>query len=135
MRKRLTQSMLIPYISSAFIILSLFLQPLSEFFNGYGRILVSKSILLTDYVAVGGMGPALFNSGSLMLITYFFIRKLDLRITGSIFAGIMTIGGFAFFGKIEWQRYENIGNTARKWESKNSCIKNIPFCRNGSGAP
>ncbi len=99
MRKRLTQSMLIPYISSAFIILSLFLQPLSEFFNGYGRILVSKSILLTDYVAVGGMGPALFNSGSLMLITYFFIRKLDLRITGSIFAGIMTIGGFAFFGK------------------------------------
>jgi len=99
MRKRLTQSMLIPYISSAFIILSLFLQPLSEFFNGYGRILVSKSILLTDYVAVGGMGPALFNSGSLMLITYFIIRKLDLRVTGSIFAGIMTIGGFAFFGK------------------------------------
>ncbi len=99
MRKRLTQNMLVPYIASAFIILSLFLQPLSEFFNGYGRILVSKSILLTDYVVVGGVGPAMFNSGSLMLITYFIIRKLDLRVTGSIFAGIMTIGGFAFFGK------------------------------------
>jgi len=91
--------MLVPYIAIGFIILSLFLQPLSEFFKGYGRILVSESILLTDYVSVGGIGPALFNSGSLMLISYILIRKLDLRVTGSIFAGILTIGGFAFFGK------------------------------------
>jgi len=91
--------MLVPYIALGFIILSLFLQPLSEFFKGYGRILVSESILLTDYVSVGGIGPALFNSGSLMLISYILIRKLDLRVTGSIFAGILTIGGFAFFGK------------------------------------
>ena len=96
---RLRHNMLVPYIALGFIILSLFLQPLSEFFKGYGRILVSESILLTDYVSVGGIGPALFNSGSLMLISYILIRKLDLRVTGSIFAGILTIGGFAFFGK------------------------------------
>jgi hypothetical protein len=96
---RLRHNMLVPYIAIGFIILSLFLQPLSEFFKGYGRILVSESILLTDYVSVGGIGPALFNSGSLMLISYILIRKLDLRVTGSIFAGILTIGGFAFFGK------------------------------------
>ena len=96
---RLRHNMLVPYIAIGFILLSLFLQPLSEFFKGYGRILVSESILLTDYVSVGGIGPALFNSGSLMLISYILIRKLDLRVTGSIFAGILTIGGFAFFGK------------------------------------
>ena len=99
MKKHLKQNMLVPYISLSFIILSLFLQPLSEFINGYGRIMVSTSILLTDYVSVGGIGPALFNSGSLMLISYVLIKKLDLRVTGSIFAGILTIGGFAFFGK------------------------------------
>lgn len=99
MVKQLKQNMLVPYISIAFILLSFFLQPLSEFVSGYGRILISKSILLTDYVSVGGIGPALFNSGTLMLISYILIRKLDLRVTGSIFAGILTIGGFAFFGK------------------------------------
>jgi hypothetical protein len=91
--------MLVPYLAIAFIIISLFLQPLSVFFEGYKEILLSESILLTDYVHVGGLGPALFNSGTLMLIAYAIVRKLGLKVTGSIFAGILTIGGFAFFGK------------------------------------
>jgi len=99
MVKQLKQNMLVPFIAIAFILLSFFLQPFPEFIKGYGRILVSESILLTDYVSVGGIGPALFNSGTLMLISYIIIRKLDLRVTGSIFAGILIIGGFAFFGK------------------------------------
>jgi len=99
MRKKILHNMLVPYISIGFIILSLFLQPFSEFLKGYGNIIVSESILLTDYVSVGGIGPALFNSGTLMLLSYFIVKKLNLRVTGSIFAGILTIGGFAFFGK------------------------------------
>jgi len=99
MVKQIKHNMLIPYLSVTFIVLSLFLQPISDFISGYGRILVSTSILLTDYVSVGGIGPALFNSGTLMLASFVLIRKLDLRVTGSIFAGILTIGGFAFFGK------------------------------------
>lgn len=99
MVKQLRENMLVPYIAMGFIILSLFLQTPAKFISGYGKILVSTSILLTDYVSVGGIGPALFNSGSLMLISYILVRKLVLRITGSIFAGILTIGGFAFFGK------------------------------------
>jgi len=99
MRKTILHNMLVPYISISFIILSLFLQPFSEFLKGYGRIITSESILLTDYVSVGGIGPAIFNSGTLMLLSYFIIKRLDLRVTGSIFAGILTIGGFAFFGK------------------------------------
>lgn len=99
MRERIKHNMLIPYVSSAFIALSLFLQPLSDFLIGYRDILFSDSILLTDYVEVGGIGPALFNSGTLMLLSYIIVRRLDLRITGSLFAGIFIIGGFAFFGK------------------------------------
>ncbi len=99
MRKTILHNMLVPYLSIGFIIFSLFLQPFNEFLNGYKMIITSESILLTDYVSVGGIGPALFNSGTLMLLSYLIIRKLDLRVTGSIFAGILTIGGFAFFGK------------------------------------
>lgn len=96
---RIKNNLLVPYISALFIIMGLLLQPIGEFIAGYGRILVSESILLTDYVVVGGIGPTLFNSGSLMLLSYILIRKLGLSVNGSIFAGILTIGGFAFFGK------------------------------------
>lgn len=99
MKKQLKNNLLIPYLSILFIAIGLILQSPNEFINGFINITISPSILLTDYVALGGEGPALFNSGLLMLISYSIVRKLDLRITGSIFAGILTIGGFAFFGK------------------------------------
>jgi hypothetical protein len=99
MKSRLRHNMLVPYIASLFMILSLFLQPFSEFLVGYKNILISESILLTDYVVIGGIGPALFNSGSLMLLCYILVRIIDMKMTGSIFAGILTIGGFALFGK------------------------------------
>jgi hypothetical protein len=97
--KRIKENLLVPYISILFMVMSFFLQPFGDFISGYGRILTSESILLTDYVVVGGIGPTLFNSGSLMFLSYLLIRKLGLKVNGSIFAGILTIGGFAFFGK------------------------------------
>jgi len=99
MRKHISNNLLLPYIGISFIILAFVLQPLPELINGFYLIQISESILLTDFVAVGGIGPALLNSGLLMTISYLFIKKLDLRVTGSIYAGILTIGGFAFFGK------------------------------------
>lgn len=99
MRKWLKESMLLPIIACLLIVSSFFFQSFGDFVEGYYQILISESILLTDFVEVGGIGPTLFNSGSLMLLSYILVRKLDIKITGSIFAGIMTIGGFAFFGK------------------------------------
>ncbi len=99
MKSRIRKNLLVPYIAILFIILAFLLQPLGDLLNGFYLIQISESILLTDFVAVGGIGPALLNSGLLMLGSYLLMKKLDLRITGSIFAGILTIGGFAFFGK------------------------------------
>ena len=75
------------------------MQPFHVFLEGYFSILFSKSVLLSDYMTIGGLGPTLFNSGSLMLLSYGIVRTLDMRISGALFAGILTIGGFAFFGK------------------------------------
>jgi len=99
MRRHFEQNLMVPYLAGLFLVVSLLLQAPQEFLEGLVAIQLSESILLTDYVAVGGVGPALFNSGALMLLTYLLIRKFDLRITGAIFAGILTIGGFALFGK------------------------------------
>lgn len=99
MKDYFRKNMLIPEISIVFIVLSLFLQPLQELIDGFFRIQTSKSVLLSDFVVIGGEGPALLNSGLLMLISFLFVKRLNIRISGPIFAGILTIGGFAFFGK------------------------------------
>lgn len=70
-----------------------------DFFKGYFSILFSSSVLLSDYITIGGLGPTLFNVGSLMFLSYLIIRALKLEINGPLFAGVFTIGGFAFFGK------------------------------------
>ena len=93
MVNKMKEHLLVPYISILFIVLSFFLQSPLDFINGYYHILISESILLTDYVVIGGIGPTLFNSGSLMLLSYLLVKKLGLKVNGSIFAGILTIGG------------------------------------------
>ncbi|PAT01286.1 hypothetical protein CI105_07455 [Candidatus Izimaplasma bacterium ZiA1] len=99
MKKKLRKNMLIPYIGSGLILLAFILDSPVNIFNGYKVILLSQSILLTDYLLIAGIGATLLNSGLLILVSYLIIKKLDLRVTGPLFAGILTIGGFAFFGK------------------------------------
>ncbi|MBN2605345.1 MAG: DUF1576 domain-containing protein [Bacilli bacterium] len=91
--------MMVPYIAGLFIVTSFFVQGFSGVIAGFFQIQVNKSILLTDYIVVGGIGATLLNSGILMMGSYLIVRKIKLNITGPIFAGILTIGGFGFFGK------------------------------------
>jgi hypothetical protein len=90
---------MIPYIAIAFIITAFFVQDFGDVFRGFWAIQINESILLTDYIEIGGIGATLLNSGILMLLNYFLIKGLKIRMSGPIFAGILTIGGFAFFGK------------------------------------
>ena len=67
--------------------------------QGMVTIVTSQSVLVTDYVALAGLGPALFNSGAVALCAI-----LVLRLCGDVFNGftIVTAGlmaGFALFGK------------------------------------
>lgn len=96
---RIQNNMMIPYIAGLFIIAAFFVQDFTGIFEGFYQIQINKSILLTDYILVGGLGATLLNAGILMLGSYLIVRKLKMNISGPIFAGILTIGGFAFFGK------------------------------------
>ncbi len=70
-----------------------------EILYGLGRILTSSSVLITDYIAVGGLGAALMNSGLIGLISLLGVRLIRAPLGGDIVAGLLTISGFALFGK------------------------------------
>lgn len=100
----------------AFLILSFFIEPIMEavsgngfvfdpvkqVFSGYFEIMKSPSILITDYVYIAGLGATFFNVSTIMLANILLIQILKIKMNGPIFAGIIMIGGFSFFGKNIW---------------------------------
>lgn len=70
-----------------------------EIIEGFINLTVAPSILVTDYMAVGNVGAALFNCGLLMIIFTFIAKFNKVDYNGPIIAAIFTIGGFALFGK------------------------------------
>lgn len=81
------------------LISSFFFNTPKEVFLGFKNILLSPSVLLTDYISIGNLGSAFFNSGLLMLLAIYIAKLNKVSINGSIIASVFTIGGFAFFGK------------------------------------
>lgn len=71
----------------------------TQILSGLKLIITSPSILLTDYIEVANMGTAFFNSGLLMILFVVLTKIIKAEISGPIVAGVLTIGGFAFFGK------------------------------------
>lgn len=71
----------------------------TEVLNGFVKILVTPSNLLTDYMLVGGIGAAFFNASTIMLVSILITKSLKDDINGSEVASILLVTGFAFFGK------------------------------------
>ena len=84
---------------SFFIVLGLFFQPLDEFIEGFINITLDSSILISDYLAIGGIGPTFVNAGLLPLISLGILYKMDMKPNGSIIMALLLIFGFGFFGK------------------------------------
>ncbi len=80
------------HIAAAF----LFQEP-AGILRGLFRILVSSSVLITDYIEVGGLGAALFNSGLIGLVSLLSLRIARTEINGAAIAWLLTICGFALF--------------------------------------
>ncbi len=62
-------------------------------------IMNSKSLLITDYFAVGGIGATLLNASFVSFFNLFMLYKLRLPAGGLLLASFFTCLGFAFFGK------------------------------------
>lgn len=93
------KSFYLPILALIMIILAFIFNTPKEIFVGYKNILLSSSILTTDYIAIGTLGGALVNAASILILNLVILRLLNLRMSGLIYAALYMILGFSFFGK------------------------------------
>lgn len=95
----LKKSFYLPILALIMINLAFIFNTPKEIFVGYKNILLSSSILTTDYIAIGTLGGALVNAASILILNLVILRLLNLRMSGLIYAALYMILGFSFFGK------------------------------------
>lgn len=82
------------FIAAAFV----FDSP-ADIFEGITKIVTSRSVLLTDYIGVGGIGATLVNSALVGCISVFMLTMAGIKPNGSIIMALWLTTGFALFGK------------------------------------
>ena len=82
-----------------FLIAGLFLQPLSSIKEGLIKIFQEPDFLITDYMAVGGIGAALVNASLLTLVCIGIIYILGMKVSGQTITSAFMMFGFSLFGK------------------------------------
>jgi hypothetical protein len=73
--------------------------PPSDMMRGLIRILLSPTILITDFLEVGGIGAAFVNAALIAFFNLFLLWRFKMRINGLLIAAVFTVIGFSFFGK------------------------------------
>lgn len=68
-------------------------------FTGLLKIITSPSILITDFLVIGGIGAVFLNAFLIFLFNLSMIKILKIEITGIVIACFFTVFGFSFFGK------------------------------------
>lgn len=85
--------------AAAFVVFGLVVDSPAEIGRGLGRILFSRDALVTDYVAVGGVGAACVNAGVLTLLACGCYVVTGARVTGTSVAALLLVLGTGLFGK------------------------------------
>ena len=67
--------------------------------EGIWRVITSPTILITDFLKVGGIGASFINAALMGFFNLYLLKRYKLRINGLLIAAFMTVLGFSFFGK------------------------------------
>ena len=87
------------FICVSFIIIALVLDSPRQILLNYIKINTSRSVLVTDYVALGGIGAALVNSAISGFLNLFLLIINKRSPNGHIIASLFVTIGFSLFGK------------------------------------
>lgn len=82
----------------AFLIFALIVND-GALFKGLKAIAQSPTILVTDFMALGGLGAAFLNAALIGLINIYLLKRFKMRMNGLLIAAFLTMIGFSFFGK------------------------------------
>ena len=91
--------LLMLFVYLVFVITALILDSPAEIYHGLKRILTSRSVLITDYVAVGGIGATLLNAVGVGLFSILMLVTARVKPNGSIIMALWLSVGFAMFCK------------------------------------
>lgn len=72
---------------------------LKEAIDGFITIQMSSGRLLNDFIEIGGIGGALINAALVASIALTLILVSKVKLSGPTFAAVLTLLGFALFGK------------------------------------
>ncbi len=67
--------------------------------DGFINIITSTSILITDYLTIGGFSATILNVILVLSFNIALIKICKVKVRGVTFAAFFTVFGFAFFGK------------------------------------
>ncbi|TVQ20702.1 MAG: DUF1576 domain-containing protein, partial [Spirochaetaceae bacterium] len=81
------------------LITGILIDPIAVTAPGLLRIITARSLLLSDYLAVGGAGATMINAGLCGLVSVALMKLSGVEVTGPFIAAVYTVVGFAFFGK------------------------------------
>lgn len=96
---RKTKFKYLTLLPAYFLIAGIILQPLPEILRGLLTIIKEPDFLITDYIAIGGIGAAFINAGFLTLVCIGILYFLGMEMDGHTVASIFLMMGFSLFGK------------------------------------
>lgn len=82
-----------------FIVLAIISSGVTDSIFGFLKLQTHPARLINDFFEIQGIGATLFNSAIVGLLALLLIIKNKVPLSGSTFAGVLTIMGFGLFGK------------------------------------
>lgn len=97
--KKDSQYIVLEILPITMLIMSFFYNSPWEIIKGLSTIVRANDVFATDYTHIASVGSALFNSGLVVLINIYILRKMDLKLNGMIVSALFLLCGFSFVGK------------------------------------
>ncbi|GLB28348.1 hypothetical protein LAD12857_02710 [Lacrimispora amygdalina] len=96
---RRTKFQILALVPIYFIVAGFCLQPFDEIWRGIITIVQEPDFLITDYIAIGGIGAAFINAGVLTLLSIAIVYFLGMDMSGHTITSSFLMFGFSLFGK------------------------------------
>lgn len=96
---RRKQFLILALVPLYFIAAGFILQPPGEIARGLITIIREPDFLITDYIAIGGIGAAFINAGVLCLFSIAIVYFLGMEMSGHTITASFLMFGFSLFGK------------------------------------
>jgi len=86
-------------VNLTFIVIAFLLDEPYEISSGFIRIISSRSVLISDYIAIGGIGAAFMNVAIVGISSLSMLILSRIKPSGAVIMALWLTAGFAFFGK------------------------------------